>query len=224
MTYRKIPIVTGEIYHIFNRSIARQPIFPTSYDYQRALDVLTYYSYFTPPLRFSHFKRLPQSQKADLMDNLKKIGEMQVELYAFSFMPNHVHFLIREIREKGISAFMSNFQNSYAKYFNTKNDRIGGLFQQMFKSVPIETDEQFIHVARYIHLNPVISYILKNIDELANYPWTSFSAYVGKYNLEFLNKEFLLSFFPSLDNLIKFTKDQMDYQRKLDKIKHLLLE
>lgn len=224
MTYRKIPIVTGEIYHIFNRSVARQPIFPTSYDYQRVLDVLTYYSYFNPPLRFSHFKRLPQSQKADLMDNLKKIGEMQIELYAFSFMPNHVHFLIKEIREKGISTFMSNFQNSYAKYFNAKNDRSGGLFQQMFKSVLIETDEQFIHVARYIHLNPVTAYILKNIDELANYPWTSFSAYVGKYNLEFLNKEFLLSFFSSLDHFINFTKDQVEYQRKLDKIKHLLLE
>lgn len=224
MTYRKTPIVTGEIYHIFNRSVARQPIFPTSYDYQRALDVLTYYSYFDPPLRFSHFKRLVEPQKAELMDNLKKIGEMQIELYAFSFMPNHIHFLIKEIREKGISTFMSNFQNSYAKYFNTKNDRIGGLFQQMFKSVLIETDEQFIHVARYIHLNPVTAYILKNIDELANYPWTSFSAYVGKYNLEFLNKEFLLSFFPSLDHFINFTKDQVDYQRKLDKTKHLLLE
>lgn len=224
MTYRKIPIVTGQIYHIFNRSIARQPIFLSDRNYQRAIDVLSFYSYFNPPLRFSHYKRLVESQKADLMDNLKKIGKMQVELYAFSFMPNHIHFLIKEIREKGISNFMSNFQNSYAKYFNIKNDRSGGLFQQMFKSVLIETDEQFIHVARYIHLNPVTAFILKNVEELANYPWTSFSAYVGKYNLDFLNKEFLLSFFPSLNHFINFTKDQVDYQRKLNKIKHLLLE
>lgn len=224
MTYRKFPIVTEHIYHIFNRSIARQPIFPSNRDYQRALDVLSFYSYFNPPLRFSHLKRLPESQKTDLMDSLKKKGDMQIELYTFSFMPNHIHFLIKEIREKGISTFMSNLQNSYAKYFNTKNDRSGGLFQQMFKSVLIETDEQFMHVARYIHLNPVTAFIVKSVDELSNYPWTSFSAYVGKYNMDFLNKEFLLSFFSSLDHLINFTKDQVDYQRKLDKIKHLLLE
>lgn len=224
MSYRKFPIVSGQIYHIFNRSVGRIPIFLSSRDYQRVLDVSAFYSYFNPPSRFSHFQRLPESQKADLMDNSKKEGERQIELYTFSFMPNHIHFLIKEIREKGISTFMSNLQNSYAKYFNIKNDRSGGLFQQMFKSVLIETDEQFIHVARYIHLNPVTAFILKDVDELGNYPWSSFSAYTGKYDIDFLNKEFLLSFFPSIDNLIKFTKDQMDYQRKLDKIKHLLLE
>ena len=223
-TYRKIPLVSGQIYHIFNRSIARQPILLSNRDYQRALNVLAFYSYFKPQLRFSHFKRLADSQKTELMDNLKKLGEMQIELYSFSFMPNHIHFLVKEIREKATSTFMSNFQNSYAKYFNTRNDRNGGLFQQMFKSVLIETDEQFIHVARYIHLNPVTAYILKNVDGLANYPWTSFSAYVGKHNLDFLNKEFLLSFFPSLDHFINFTKDQVDYQRRLDRIRHLLLE
>lgn len=224
MTYRKVPLVTGEIYHVFNRSVARQPIFPSNRDYKRALDVLSFYCYFDLPVRFSHFKRLPESQKKDLMDTLKKKGEMQIELYVFSFMPNHVHFLIREIREKGISTFMSNFQNSYAKYFNTKNDRSGGLFQQMFKAVRIETDEQLIHVARYIHLNPITAFILKDIEELSNYPWSSFSAYLGENNMDFLTKEVLLSYFSSLDHFVKFTKDQVDYQRKLDKIKHLSLE
>jgi len=81
-----------------------------------------------------------------------------------------------------------------------------------------------VWVGYHIHLNPVTAYILKNVDELTKYLWSSYSAYAGKYYYDFLNKKFLLSFFPSLDRLIKFTNDQVDYQRKLDKIKHLLLE
>lgn len=224
MTIRKVPIVVGEIYHVFNRSVARQPIFLSNRDYQRALDVLNFYSYFDPPLRFSHYKRLPESQKTEFIENLREKGEKQVEIFAFCLMPNHFHFLIKEIREKGISTFMSNLQNSYAKYFNLKNDRSGTLFQTMFKAVRIETDEQFIHVARYIHLNPITAFILNNIEDLTIYPWSSFPIYLGKNTSDILSTSIILGYFPSVNKFIEFTKDQVNYQRELDKIKHLILE
>lgn len=224
MTIRKVPIVVGEIYHVFNRSIARQPIFNSVTDYQRALDVFSFYSFFEPPLRFSHYARLPKSQKTNFMDRLIGSNQNQVEILAFCLMPNHVHFLIKEIREKGISTFMSNFQNSYAKYFNLKTNRSGSLFQTMFKAVRIETDEQLLHVARYIHLNPITAYILKNIEDLMNYPWSSFPVYTGKQTSYVLNTNTILGYFPSIDKFIEFTKDQIEYQRELDKIKHLILE
>lgn len=223
VTHRKIPLVIGHFYHVFNRSVARQPIFLTNRDYQRALDVLTFYSYLNPPIRFSHYNRLPQSQKNDFMDNLRKNDKL-VEILAFCLMPNHVHFLIKETRDRGISTFMSNFQNSYAKYFNIKTERSGTLFQTMFKAVLIETDEQLIHVARYIHLNPVTAYIVKDIEELKNYLWSSFSTYTGINNLDIINKDTILSYFPSVKKLVDFISDQIDYQRQLDRIKHLLLE
>ncbi|MBI2315290.1 transposase [Candidatus Daviesbacteria bacterium] len=224
MTIRKVPLVTGETYHVFNRSIARQPIFLSTYDYQRALDVLIFYSYFNPPLRFSHYKRLSKSQENDFMKSLRKNNEKQVEILAFCLMPNHFHFLLKEIRERGISTFMSNFQNSYAKYFNLRKDRNGSLFQTMFKAVRIETDEQLIHVARYIHLNPITAYILKDIKGLTTYPWSSFPIYVGKPIADIVNTKTLLGYFYSKDKFITFTKDQISYQRELNKIKHLVLE
>lgn len=224
MTYRNPPLIVEQIYHICNRSIARQPIFLINQDYQRAFDVFIYYSYLNTKLRFSHFKRLPDSQKNEFMDNLRKDSQKRVELLAFCLMPNHVHFLIKEIRNMGISTFMSNFQNSYAKYFNTKTERSGSLFQTMFKAVRIETDEQLIHVARYIHLNPITGFILKDIEELENYPWSSFPIYIGKASLDILNKNLVLGHFSSIKKFINFTKDQIDYQRRLDRIKHLLLE
>lgn len=224
MPYRKTPIVKDEIYHVFNRSIARQPIFLTNSAYQRMLDVVSFYQYQKPILRYSHYNRLPQSQKNDFLDNLKQNGRKQIEILAFCLMPNHVHFLIKEVIEQGISNFMRNSQNSYAKYLNTKTKRSGALFESMFKAVRIETDEQLIHVARYIHLNPITAFILKNIAELMNYPWCSFSIYLGKDNLELVNKKVILGYFSTVKDLISFTKDQIDYQRQLDKIKHLLLE
>lgn len=224
MPHRKTPLVTEQIYHVFNRSVARQPIFLTDTNYKRALSVLEYYNFSKPSLRFSHFNRLPLAQKDEFLKNLKNSGKPCIELLAFCFMPNHVHFLIKEIMENGISTFMRNFQNSYAKYFNLKTDRTGTLFQAMFKAVRIETDEQLLHIARYIHLNPITSFVLKDIEELMIYPWSSFPVYLGKQTLDILNTEMVLNFFPSLKHFIDFNKDQISYQRELNRIKHLLLE
>lgn len=158
------------------------------------------------------------------MDSLRKNNDKQVDVMAFCLMPNHVHFLIKEIKEKGISTFMSNFQNSFAKYFNLKTERTGSLFQTMFKAVRIETEEQLIHVVRYIHLNPVTAFILKNVEQLTVYPWSSFPIYLGKQTSEIINTNEILSYFPSIDKFIQFTKDNVNYQRELDRIKHLVLE
>lgn len=109
-------------------------------------------------------------------------------------MPNHFHFLIKELEENGTRKFISNIQNSYAKYFNTKNERSGSLFQEMFKAVRIESDEQFVHVARYIHLNPYSAFILDNINSIKVFPWSSFGDYLGTNSHSFVNCSFLSSF------------------------------
>lgn len=225
MPYRKLQFAPDHIYHIFNRSIAREPIFLTTQYYQRALDVASYYSYLNPPIRFSHFNRLPHTQKEKIIRNLAD-GQKQVEVLAFCFMPNHFHFLVKEVCENGIRKFMGNLQNSYAKYFNTKTKRFGSLFQSMFKAVRVETDEQLTHITRYIHLNPLTSFILKDLPEFENYPWSSYPLYLNVNNglPDFINTQFVLDLFPSIDDFVNFTEDQVDYQRKLAKIKHLLLE
>lgn len=224
MSYRKEPFIVGQIYHIFNRSIARQPIFLSNSYYQRAMEVMEFYSYINPLLRFSHYNRLPLKSKLDFMNELKTKHQKQIEMFAFCLMPNHAHFLIREIIENGIKNFMSNFQNSYAKYFNLKTERDGSLFQTTFKGIRIETDEQFLHIARYIHINPLTAYMLADIYQLEYYSWSSYPIYLNKLKLDILNRNTLLDFFPSTEKFIDFTKDQIDYQRELDKIKHLLFE
>lgn len=223
MARRYLVFTNNEIYHVFNKSIARQPIFDRVRTNSRALDVLSYYRFHKPRLRFSHLPRLRVEEKQIYFNSLDNKNKRQVDVLAFCLMPNHYHLLLKQVQDDGISNYIATFQNSFAKYYNIISKRTGSLFQHMFKAVRIETDEQFIHVARYIHLNPYSSYILKEIGEIESYRWSSFRNYVNTDD-SFINKEPLLKLFSSKKNFMKFTIDNADYQRKLELIRHLTLE
>ncbi len=224
MTARKHPIFPDQIYHLFNRSVAKLPIFFDTRDYQRFCQVVDFCRYRSQGLRFSHFNRLSIVEKDLFLENLKKNGEKQVAIYAFCLIQNHFHFLLKELKENGIQKFVSNLQNSYAKYFNTKRKRTGALFQEQFKAVRIDSDELFLHVARYIHLNPYLSFTVRNIDELKLYPWSSLNNYMGESNFNFLETDYLNSFFSSKEEFNKFTFDQADFKRRLKEAEHALLD
>lgn len=222
MTYRKVLFAPGEIYHVYNRGIARAPIYKYSKDYARFLNLLDYYR-FAPNLSFSHYNRLEKDVKSTYWSNIKRNNACIVEIIAFCLMPNHFHLLLRETKEKGIKTFLSNVQNAYAKYFNTKYDRTGALFEAIFKGVRIETEEQLLHVSRYIHLNPVTAYII-DIKDLEGYKWSSFSAYVEKPKETFIVSHMILDVIGGSQRYKEFVFDQVAYQRELDKIKHLCIE
>jgi putative transposase len=139
-------------------------------------------------------------------------------------MPNHFHFLLRQKQDGGISKFLSDFTNSYTHYFNTRQDREGPLFKGVFKAVRIENNEQLLHISRYIHLNPYSSYLIKSLEDLTNYPYSSFLEYLGEAEKEFCQKEIILANFSRLEDYKKFVFNQADYQRSLEINKHLLLE
>lgn len=223
MPYRKTPLVANQFYHVFNRSIARQPIFKTVRDYQRMMQIIDYYRYPKPRLRFSFFNRLPLDKKEVFMKELTATKTPMLEIISYCLMPNHFHFLLRPLVAKGISDFVRNVQHSYSKYFNVKNDRSGSLFQGMFKAVLIETDEQLVHVCRYIDLNPITAYLIE-VGELENYPWTSFSDHVGKPSSRSFVSGYIMEHFKSGGSYRKFVFNQADHQRELEQIKHLILE
>lgn len=221
MSFRKSPVIQGEIYHVFNRSIAQQPIFLNFKDYQRALEVFKFYQFDKPSLRFSFYNRLTTTQKNDFLLGFSTQNRI-VEILCFCLMSNHVHFLLKNLTEDGITKFMAKFQNSYAKYFNIRQKRVGSLFQQNFKAVRIETEEQLIHVSRYIHLNPVTAYTIE-ANQLKDYRWSSYPEYL-KRNSDFLSLDLILSYFKNSVDYEKFVMDQVDYQRELDRIKHLIID
>lgn len=93
-------------------------------------------------------------------------------------MPNHFHLTVYEEKERGISQYMQRILNAYTKYFNTKYERAGHLFQGPFKAVHAKTNEQLIYLSAYIHLNP--REIKEWKDKEKNYTWSSYQDYIGK--------------------------------------------
>lgn len=224
MSRRTQPIITNQIYHVFNRGIAGQPIFSAVNDYERFLQVLDYYRFLSPDIRFSFYNRLESNEKRKYLDEMKKKKPIQVQIFTYCLMPNHYHFVLKEVKPDGIRKFVGNLQNSYAKYFNKRYKRNGSLFQEMFKTVRIENDELFIHITRYVHLNPLTSFVVKNIPDLENYPFSSYSTYLGNNKCDFIDDNFLLGFFANRNKLKSFTSDQADYQKKIHDLKYLILE
>lgn len=226
MPYRKVVLAPQQIYHVFNRGVASLPIFLNFRDHLRLLRLVDYYRFSNTPFSFSQLISLPKEEKEKVIVELKKRNAIHVEILAYCLMPNHFHFLLKQITDKGISVFMTNLQNGYVKYFNIKNERAGPLFQSMFKAVMIETDEQLLHVSRYIHLNPSTAYIVEP-ENLEDYTWSSLRTYLDEnFNRDnyFINPEVVLNFFKTREDYKKFVLDQASYQRELDKIKHLALE
>ena len=223
MPGRKIPLVTGHIYHIVNHGVASQDIFLTDQNYKRAIETALYYQNQSIPLRYSNFIKQTQNKRIEILDSLRQQHDFLVEIIVYCLMPNHIHLLLKQTQDNGISTFMSKFANSYTRYFNIKNKRTGHLFQGKFKSVLIETDDQLLHVSRYIHLNPFSSNIIKTIKKLKEYSYSSYHEYINAKIKNFCNQDLILNHFKGRDSYQNFVCDHANHQKSLEIIKHLII-
>ena len=136
-------------------------------------------------------------------------------------MPTHFHFLLRQNDNNGIQNFISNAANSFTRYHNIKYEKLGPLFLPRFKSVKVTSEEQAMHVSRYIHLNLYSSGLCKNIEELVNYKWSSFKEYVGDVKNGLCDKTFILGLFNfNKERYKRFVFNNADYQKSLEHIKY----
>ncbi len=222
-TNRKVVFANDEIYHVFNRGVEKRSTFTTKRELDRGVQTLDFYRFADLLLKLSKFLTLPEEEKEKFIQNIKRDHKKLIEIVCYCLMPNHFHFLLKQKLGNGISTFTSNFTNSYTKYFNTRHERLGPLFEGVFKAVHIESDEQLIHVSRYIHLNPVSSFLI-GPEQLESYAWSSYPEYLGLSNQNIADKEIVLDFFHSKKKYKQFCLDQVDYARKLEQIKHVTLE
>jgi putative transposase len=148
------------IYHIITRGINQQNIFSCEDDYERFLNTLTRYC-----------------------------RKSKCEIYAYCLMDNHTHLLLKEGLEP-LATTMKKIGTSYVYYYNWQYNRKGHLFQDRYKSEPVEDDTYFLTVLRYIHLNPIKAGIA---DDPASYPYSSYTEYTNRANL--INPIFALNMF-----------------------------
>ena len=118
---------------------------------------------------------------------------------------------------------MKQLINAYTLYYNKKYKRLGSLLQGRFKAVSVVSDDLLLHISRYIHLNPLIANLVKNLED---YSWSSYPEYLNNQTQDrFLcKKEIILAHFPNKESYKQFVLDQENYSRELDKIKNLLID
>ena len=221
MPARQLPLVNGEIYHILNRGVAHSPVFVNRYDYKRFINSIKLYQFQSPPVNCSRFINLTENEKEKNLKNLTK----QVEILSYCLMPNHFHLILKQKEENGIAEFMRYSANSYGKYFNEKHNRKGPLFEGRFRAVRVESEEQLLHLGRYIHLNPYSAFLVKKIEDLFDYPYSSMREHLGLSDERLCQKEIIMKAFGgSIKKYKNFIVDQADYQQRLQFIKHQTLE
>lgn len=223
MPGRNIKLINNKFYHVYNRGIDHRPTFIKLNQYQRAVKTIWYYSYQSPPFRLSHFLPMSVEDKQKIINSLKNIPKL-VEIICYCLMPNHFHFLLQQRLDNGISKFMSQFQNSYTRAFNTQVNRSGSLFDRQFKAVRVYDDEQLLHVSKYIHLNPLTGHVVKSEKELINFPWSSLPEYLMIKTNNICNLKEILSRFKSRSEYQQFILNEKTYQKQIKKIQHLMLD
>ena len=215
MGFRYDVLVPGEVYHVYTRGVEKRSIFISDNDRGRVLSLLLHCMPKGQILSFSNAKKMKQDPA------LTKEGEGLVDLLCYCIMDNHLHLLLKENVEGGTSLYMQRLLNSYAKYFNMKEDRSGSLFVNPFKAVLVDNDEQLLHVSRYIHVNPYVARMVSNPFE---YEWSSLSDYVSKEDTGFSCHKSLILSLMKRDEYRKFVESKEDYIRSLDRFEYLFVD
>lgn len=235
MPYRKEQFVKGEIYHILLRGIDDNLIFK---------DVDAYYRGIFSIYEFNTTKPITIRKRREIRARIKRRGPSSVvdernklvEVLAFCFMPNHIHLLLKQLKDNGITKFMSKLGTGYGGYFNRKYGRKGYVFQNRFSAVRIENDNQLKNVFVYIHTNPTALIEphwkergIENPEEvikfLENFKWSSYPDYIGKKNFPSVTeRNLILEIMKKEQGCKEFVEYWIRYKGKIREFSNLALE
>ena len=226
MSTRKIQFAEGEHYHIYNRGVDKRSILNDREDAERFLQCMKEFNVIEPigSLYENSFKRDQLGGKASKL----VVGEEDmplVEFIAYCLNPNHFHFVLKQLVDKGIEKIMHKLGTGHTMFFNNKYERSGALFQGKFKAVHIDSNEYLLHVSSYVNLNDHVHQLGGRTSKLVRSSWEEYS-YKGVKGI--CEKEIILGQFRNRDEYKKFALSSLESikQRKeeLEDIRDFLLE
>lgn len=187
-------------YHIYNRGVEKRKIFLDEQDYSVFLSYLK--EYLLPKDEKSLSERLASPditpQERNKILKLLRINNFteEITLLAYCLMPNHFHFFIKQKNANSIDRFMNSLGTRYTMYFNKKHSRVGALYQDVYKAVPITNEPQFIYLSKYIHKQALALQgdALRESALRESQP-SSYKDYLGERNTEWVNSSEVLSYF-----------------------------
>lgn len=189
---RKEKFTPNEYYHIYNRTIMNVPIFKNDQNANRLKQSMLFANSTISSKIFQFLRDSEKSSETKFIEAIKlsKEGEKLVDILCYAIMPDHYHILVKERVDGGIINFVRKCDISITKYINTKNKRRGPIFESLFKSKHVNSNEYLTHLSTYIHLNPldIISgkewrnHKLKNWGKIRkkiiDYPWSSLKLFL----------------------------------------------
>ncbi len=141
---RRPRIATGGLaYHVLNRRVGRLPLFETTGDY-------------------AAFERILQESHA----------QTRVRIAAYCLMPTHWHLLLWPRTDGELSEVMRWITVTHTQRWHTYHHTAGTgpVYQGRFKSFPVQTDEHFLTVARYVERNALRAKLVRRAED---WRWSS---------------------------------------------------
>jgi putative transposase len=133
----------GLVYHVFNRSARKLPIFECAADYAEFTEVVA------------------EAQRL-----------LPMRIASYCVMPNHWHLVLWPEADRDLSRFMAWLTTTHAVRWRTRRGTTGqgAVYQGRFKAVPVQCDNHFLVVCRYVERNPVRAGL---IARAVDWPWSS---------------------------------------------------
>lgn len=173
-------------YHLYNRGVAKGEIFSDPQDYAV---FLSYLKQYLSPLQIQEPSK--ENPLQALYWYVPKNYWQEIELLAFCLMPNHFHLLTKQRQPRSIESFMRSLLIRYSQYFNKRYQRVGHVFQGVYKGALIDNEQYLWWLSRYIHRNPLEN--LKKEQKLSDYSYSSYPAYLGRWLAEWVKPGEILS-------------------------------
>ena len=158
---RNISFAEKEFYHIYNRGVDKRSIFTNSGDIER---------FFKGVEQFNTLEVIGSLERGHRVSTDPKL----VNIVVYCMNPNHFHFILEQVAERGIEKFMHKLCMGYSKYFNTKYKRSGALFQGKFQAKLIDSNEYLLHLSAYINLNKMAHGRGHSVSTLGKTSWKEY--------------------------------------------------
>src|SRR3989338_4945315 len=126
MSQRKTDFVTGEFYHIYNRGVDKRDIFMDQLDIDRFFQSMEEFNTINPIGSIYENRFVDKKDKSGSKASKSKL----VDFIAYCLNPNHYHFILKQVDDKGVEKFMQRIGTGFAKYFNNKE-----IILEQFKNI-----------------------------------------------------------------------------------------
>jgi len=218
---RKTLFVNGEYYHIFNRGADKRVVFLGRDSFARFLQGMKEFNTTVPIGSIYENSFRKKDQLGQFGNSVSKLVFEQKKLVAvvcYCLNPNHYHFILQQLEDRGIEKFMHRIGVGYTKYFNKKHERTGVLFEGPFKAIHVDSNEYLLHLSAYVNLNNWVHRLGNSVSKSS---WEEYT-YTGRG--DFCERGIILEQFKSVSEYKDFALSALQVTQERKDMEELLLE